>query len=250
MLATAPAVGLRNVTLAYRRRPAVHHVSGRFEPGSLTAIVGPNGAGKSTLLKGIVGALRPSSGSIDLSGVERHQMAYLPQISDLDRSFPVSVLDLVASGVWREVGAFRRIGGAPLERLQQAIATVGLSGLEHRTIGTLSGGQLQRALFARMLLQDSRLLLLDEPFTAIDGRTTADLLGLIRQWHGQNRTIIAVLHDIELVREHFPQTLVIAREIVAWGDTAEALGSENLRAARRKCEDWEESDHLCERRAA
>ncbi|CAN5299708.1 ABC transporter ATP-binding protein [soil metagenome] len=250
MLYSAPAVDLHDVTLAYRRRPAIHHVSGRFEPASLTAIVGPNGAGKSTLLKGIVGALRPDSGSIRLSGIDRRAVAYLPQINDIDRSFPVTVLDLVATGVWREAGAFRRIAGPPLHRLQEAIAAVGLTGLEHRTIGTLSGGQMQRALFARLLLQDSKLLLLDEPFTAIDGKTTADLLALIHRWHGQNRTIIAVLHDIDLVREHFPETLVIARELVAWGPTAETLNANTLREARRKCDDWEDSQHLCERDAA
>src|SRR6476661_9699294 len=118
MLAQAPAVDLHDVTLAYRRRPAVHHISGRFEPGSLPAIVGPNGADKSTLLKGIVGALRPDSGAIDLTGIDRHAIAYLPQINDIDRTFPVTVLDFVATGVWREVGAFRRIAGPPLARLQ------------------------------------------------------------------------------------------------------------------------------------
>lgn len=246
----APAVRLEDVTLAYRRHPAVHHLTGAFAPGSLTAIVGPNGAGKSTLVKGIVGTLKPSEGRISLEGVDRRDIAYLPQISDLDRSFPVTVHDLVAMGRWRRSGAFRRIARDDLKQIDAAIAAVGLSGLEHRVIGTLSGGQLQRALFARMLLQDARLLILDEPFTAIDRRTTADLLALVHRWHGENRTIIAVLHDFELVQEHFPDTLLIAREPVAWGSTAAAMRPENLLAARQMSEAWDDDAAVCDRSAA
>lgn len=249
-MATSPSVDLDDVTLAYRRHPAVHHLSGRFAPGSLTAVVGPNGAGKSTLVKGIVGALRPSSGQITLSGIARRDLAYLPQISDLDRSFPVTVFDLVATGHWGRLGAFRRIAGHHLAQVSEAIATVGLGGLEARPIATLSGGQLQRALFARMLLQDARLLVLDEPFTAIDRRTTADLIALVRRWHGEERTIIAVLHDIDLVREHFPDTLLIAREPVAWGPTAETLSPANLLRARQMGEGWDDDAEVCERGAA
>lgn len=241
----APAVRLKNVTLAYRRHPAIHHLSGDFAPGSLTAVVGPNGAGKSTLVKGIVGTMRPAQGEIELIGIDRRDIAYLPQINDLDRSFPVAVLDLVAMGLWRRVGAFRRIAGPPLARVHEAIAAVGLSGMESRAIGTLSGGQLQRALFARMLLQDARLLILDEPFTAIDMRTTADLLALVRRWHGENRTIIAVLHDMDIVRDHFPETLLIAREPIAWGDTGDVLRPDNLLRARRMGEAWDDHGPAC-----
>jgi zinc/manganese transport system ATP-binding protein len=250
MKPVAPSVRLEDVTLAYRRHPAVHHLTGAFAPGSLTAIVGPNGAGKSTLVKGIVGTLKPSEGRISLEGVDRRDIAYLPQISDLDRSFPVTVHDLVAIGRWRRAGAFRRIARDDLDQIDAAIAAVGLGGLEHRVIGTLSGGQLQRALFARMLLQDARLLILDEPFTAIDRRTTADLLALVHRWHGENRTIIAVLHDFELVQEHFPDTLLIAREPVAWGATAEAMRPENLLAARQMSEAWDDDAAVCDRSAA
>ncbi|MGF7161117.1 zinc/manganese transport system ATP-binding protein [Rhodoligotrophos appendicifer] len=247
---TGPAVELKDLTLAYRRHPAVHHLTGRFEPGSLTAIVGPNGAGKSTLLKGLIGAVPASAGRIEQIGTHRRDIAYLPQISELDRSFPITVLDLVALGTWSKTGMFRRIAGRPLEKVTDAIQAVGLTGLEGRVIGTLSGGQLQRALFARMLLQEASLLLLDEPFTAIDAKTTADLLGLIHRWHGERRTVIAVLHDMELVRENFPETLLIAREPIAWGPTATTLTPENLLAARRMGEAWDDTAALCERKVA
>lgn len=240
-----PAVRLEDLTLAYRRHPAVHHLSGVFAPGSLTAIVGPNGAGKSTLVKGIVGTLAPASGRILLDGIDRRDIGYLPQAGDLDRSFPVSVHDLVAMGLWRRAGCFRRIAGEDVDRIDAAIAAVGLRGLERRTIGTLSGGQLQRVLFARLLLQDARLLILDEPFAAIDRRTTGDLLALVHRWHGERRTIIAVLHDFDLVEEHFPETLLIAREPIAWGATAEAMRPENLLAARRMSEAWDDDAEVC-----
>lgn len=238
--AAKPAVRLEDVTVAYRRRPAVHHISGSFAPNSLTAIVGPNGAGKSTLLKTIMGLLPAAEGRVHLDGVRLRDVAYLPQASELDRSFPVTVADLVSLGAWRQAGPFGRISGRMYDLILEAIENVGLGGFENRTIGTLSGGQLQRALFARVLVQDSRLLLLDEPFTAIDTRTTLDLLAVVRRWHGEGRTVIAVLHDMELVREHFPETLLIARELVGWGATADVLSPERLRAARVLSETWTE----------
>lgn len=244
--ASSPAIRLENLTVAYRRHPAVHHLSGVFEPGSLTAVVGPNGAGKSTLLKAIMGTLRPATGRIDIAGIDRRNIAYLPQISEVDRSFPISVLDLVAMGLWRRCGAFGRIGRGDIDRVEEAIATVGLSGLAHRPVSTLSGGQFQRALFARMLLQDARLLLLDEPFTALDMKTTADLIDVVKHWHGESRTVIAVLHDIDLVRDHFPQALLLARSPVAWGDTADVLTGANLLAARRMCEGFDDDAPLCD----
>jgi zinc/manganese transport system ATP-binding protein len=122
---------------------------------------------------------------------------------------------------------------------------VGLSGFENRGIGTLSGGQMQRMLFARVLLQDARLIVLDEPFNAIDAKTSADLLGLIQQWHTEERTVLAALHDMDLVRAHFPETLLLARGQVAWGSTVEVLTSENLQEARRMCEAFDDGAAAC-----
>ena len=245
-----PVVRLDDLTLAYRRQPAVHHVSGQFAGGSLTAIVGPNGAGKSTLLKGIMGLLPVSAGAVHLGGVHRRDIAYLPQANELDRSFPLDVADLVSLGAWREAGIFGGISGKTRDKIAEAIDAVGLSGFEHRSIGTLSGGQLQRALFARVLVQDARLLLLDEPFNAIDTRTVIDLLAIVHRWHGESRTVIAVLHDMELVREHFPETLLIARELVGWGQTADILQPERLKTARRLSESWSEDPGHMTRSAA
>jgi zinc/manganese transport system ATP-binding protein len=242
----APFVRLENLTLSYRRHPAVHHVTGTFPPGSFTAIFGPNGAGKSTLLKGIVGLIKPDSGRVVLEGVARHDIGYLPQQSALDRSFPMRVLDVAAMGLWRKAGIFSSIGRKSLGAIEEAIATVGLTGFEDRNIDTLSGGQFQRALFARLLLQDARLILLDEPFTAIDARTCDDLMALIARWHSERRTVVTVLHDLDMVRAHIPQTLLLAREKVAWGETQAVLTDENLARARRLHEAFEDDAEPCE----
>lgn len=230
-------VTLDNLTVSYRQHPALHHVSGQFAAGSLTAVVGPNGAGKSTLLKSIAGLL-PAAG-VTL-GLPRHQLAYLPQQSELDRSFPMQVRDCVLLGLWRRSGAFGSATAAMLREVDAALHTVGLQGFERRPVGTLSSGQLQRALFARLLVQDAQLILLDEPFNAVDANTTATLLGLVGQWHAQGRTVVAVLHDDAQVHAHFPQTLLLAREPIAWGATGETLKAENLLKARRMTEAWDE----------
>lgn len=241
----AALLQFRNVTLGYDRHPAVHHLSGEIAAGTLLAVVGPNGAGKSTLFRGLVGVLKPLSGSIVRGGIDVRDIAYLPQSAEIDRSFPISVFDFVGTGLWRTTGAFGGIGKAGRERIVAALAAVGLSGFENRNIGTLSGGQTQRMLFARVLLQDARLIVLDEPFNAVDAKTIADLVALLQRWHGEGRTIVAALHDLDLVREQFPETLLLARSVVAWGPTAEVLSSENQAAARRMCEAFDERAGAC-----
>ncbi|MEM6986710.1 MAG: zinc ABC transporter ATP-binding protein AztA, partial [Pseudomonadota bacterium] len=229
---------------------AISNLNARISAGSLTAVVGPNGAGKSTLLKSIIGALAPLAGNVSLASLARQQVAYLPQQSELDRSFPMSVFDLVAMGLWQEIGAFGGLRRAHRRRVDEAIATVGLTGLEKRAIGSLSGGQLQRALFARLLLQDAKLVLLDEPFTAVDSRTATDLIDVVRTWHNEGRTVLAVLHDDNTVRAHFPDTFLLARELVAHGPTEQVLNASNLFKARQMCEACEGPPHTCGRDVA
>jgi zinc/manganese transport system ATP-binding protein len=244
------ALEFRNVTLGYDRHPAVHHLDGKIESGALVAVVGPNGAGKSTLFKGIVGMLKPLAGQIDLAGLSPHDIAYLPQAAEIDRTFPINVYDLVAMGLWRSTGVFGGIGRNERATIEQAIAAVGLTGFEDRAIGTLSGGQTQRMLFARLLLQDARVIVLDEPFNAVDAKTSADLFALLQRWHGEQRTVLTAMHDIDFVRAHFPETLLLAREPVAWGSTPVVLTPENLLVARRMCEAFDERAAECVEPAA
>jgi len=241
----AAQIKFRDVTLGYDRHPAVHHLNGEVAQGALLAVVGPNGAGKSTLFRGLAGILKPLAGSIDLGGLDIRDIAYLPQSVDIDRTFPISVFDLVGTGLWRTTGFFGGMGKPAREKITQALAAVGLNGFENRSIGTLSGGQMQRMLFARALLQDARLIVLDEPFNASDAKTSADLLALVRRWHDEGRTVLAALHDMDLVRENFPETLLLARGPVAWGATAQVLTVENLTEARRMCEAFDDSAAAC-----
>jgi len=233
-----------DLTLGYDGHPAVHHLSGTVRRGSLTTVVGGNGAGKSTLMKGIAGLLKPMAGTCAVaSGVS---LAYLPQLSELDRSFPARVVDLVALGLWPRRGLLGRHRAEDRKAVSDALSAVGLEGFGRRTIDTLSGGQLQRALFARVLVQDAALILLDEPFNAVDSRTVADLIALIERWHGESRTVMVVVHDLGLVRGHFPEALLLARRPVAWGDARETLSPENLLRARQYQEAWDENAPWCE----
>jgi len=228
-------IELDQVCLGWRDRVAVRDVTGTFERGSLTAIVGPNGAGKSTLIKGIMGLVSPVRGRIRFGRETSGQKACLPQLGELDRSFPVTTYDLVAMGAWKRTGAWKGYGDAEHDRVHAALARVGLADFGPRIIGTLSGGQLQRALFARLMLHDASTLLLDEPFAAVDRHTTEELMALLENWHGEGRTVIAVLHDLDMVRSHFPQTLLMAGQAVAWGPTEQVLTNENLHLARHLC---------------
>jgi zinc/manganese transport system ATP-binding protein len=227
---TTPALRLDNISVAYERQLAVHGVTGAFAEGSLTAIAGPNGAGKSTLMKAIVGDLKLASGRIDRRGDCR--IAYLPQAAEIDRQFPLTVADTVTLGLWRQTGAFGGVSRAAVGKVRDALQAVGLGGLEHRHIGTLSAGQFQRMLFARLSLQEADIILLDEPFTAVDAATTSDLIRIVHRWHKAGRTVIAVLHDFEQIEVHFPETLLMARAPIHWGPTRHALTSDNILRAR------------------
>jgi zinc/manganese transport system ATP-binding protein len=232
------AVRLDNLTIGYDRGPAVTGLSGVFAAGALTAVVGPNGSGKSTLLKALAGHVRPLGGRIDRGGLKSADIAYLPQAHGLDLQFPLSLGDLVGFGLIGRRGLFGGYAREDRARVARAMAAAGLTGLEGRPIGSVSGGQLQRALFARVMVQDARLVLLDEPFNGIDARAAEDLAQLMAGWPAQGRTVIAVLHDLDLVRRLCPYTLLLAHEAVAWGPTQEAAAPEQLTRARRLAERW------------
>ena len=239
------SVYVSNVTVSYQRRPAVHHVSVRFECGVATAIVGPNGAGKSTLLKAIAGILPLDHGKVALSDCSPNEMAYLPQKAEIDLSMPMTVFELVATGLWRRMGAFAGMDAAGLARVEQALVQVGMQDFSARPLAALSIGQLQRVLFARILVQDAPVILLDEPFNAVDAKTTEVLLGLVRCWQEEQRTVIAVLHDFEQVKQYFQSALLLAHEVVAWGAPNEVLTTQNLMRANERCAHWFDEEAVC-----
>ncbi|MCC6718927.1 MAG: metal ABC transporter ATP-binding protein [Acetobacteraceae bacterium] len=227
-----PAICVAGLSCRFGTARAVEGLTGRFAPGSLTAVVGPNGAGKTTLLRSLAGLHPGHAGHIDRGGLAARRIALLPQASTLDRSFPVTAGEVVALGGWGEMGVFAAAPAGLAGRVEAALAQVGLAGFAGRGIGALSAGQFQRVMFARLILQDAPVLLLDEPTAAVDARTEADLVALIRAWHAEGRTIIVVLHDLDLVRALCPDTLLLAGEAVAWGPTEQVLTAGNRLRAR------------------
>ncbi|MEY4753770.1 MAG: hypothetical protein RJA44_1445 [Pseudomonadota bacterium] len=226
----AGVIRLEQLSVSYRHRLAVSHVSGSFAPGALTAIVGPNGAGKTSLLSAITGRLAPSSGAVLMPAALRQRLAWLPQHAHLERGVPLRVQDVVALGLWRELGAFGGLRPEQLARIEQALQAVGLADCAEQSVAALSAGQCQRMLFARVLVQDPAVVLLDEPFNAVDEDTTAALVALLLRWRDEGRTIIAVLHDLALVRRIADQILWLDQRCLAWGPTAEVLHSRALPA--------------------
>ena len=224
-------INIKNLSVKYKETFALDNVSTTIPKGDLVAIVGANGAGKSTLLKSIMGQLKPISGSIELGHLTPKDIAYLPQSHQIDRQFPITVREFVSAGAWHRIGFWKSFTNNEQTRLINALDKVNLSGLEERQISALSGGQFQRMLFARMLMQDAQILLLDEPFAAIDAQTTMDLMAVIDDCQKQQKTIITVVHDLSLVTHFFPSVILLAKHLIASGDTATVMTGENLSKA-------------------
>jgi zinc/manganese transport system ATP-binding protein len=208
-------ITLDNIELRHGARVILSGLSGTIRSGSLTALVGPNGSGKTTLLRAIAGLHPLADGRIDRHGLTSADIALLAQGSHLDRSFPITCRDVVALAATR-LGPFRSIGRDRMAATKAALDRVGLGEMEARPIQALSAGQFQRVLFARTIVQDARLILLDEPFTAVDAATTHLLMSVLEDWHAQGRTVIAVLHDMDLVRRHFTHTISLTGQSALW----------------------------------
>jgi zinc/manganese transport system ATP-binding protein len=217
---------LNNLTLGYERHPAVHHVSATFTKGSMTAIIGANGAGKSTLLKGIAGELKPLSGEI----ICKASKIYLPQNPQFNFDLPVTLSDFV------------HFAKPSAHKHHEALHLMKLEGFAKTLMSGLSGGQLQRAIFARLLVSNADLILLDEPFSAMDSVIIETAMMALK---AMNKTVIAVLHDYDLVQKNFPQCLMLARELIAYGETKDVLTDENLAKAAALREHFDEEAEHC-----
>ena len=234
-----------NMTVSYQRHPALHHVSGEIADGSLTALVGPNGGGKSTLLKAMKGMLKTDEGKIEYHGVAPADISFMPQYHQLEFQFPVSVEELVLLGHWRRARLCGSMHHDAQHAMLHALEAVGLSGFGSRRINTLSVGQLQRALFARVIVENTKIILLDEPFSAVDSNTEEALWKIIHGWQRDGRTVLIAMHDLAQVRAHCPNTLLLAREVVGWGATAEILTPENMAKAKTMVEAWDDHSPAC-----
>ena len=219
----------------------ISDLSFSLSQGDMVALVGPNGSGKSTLLEAIIHNNPPHSGELTLHPGTR--CAYLPQLCRMRRDFPLAVKDVVGSGLWGELNAPSSFHAGHKRAILDAIKAVDLESCTHTPIERLSGGQFQRVLFARLMVQRGDLLLLDEPFTGIDAQTTQKLLDLIKQWHQKGQTIVVVMHNLDAVRQIFPKTLLLARSFSLWGKTDDILTPDNLSKAYTKAHEW--SNCLC-----
>lgn len=211
-----PLIRLEHISAAYDRKPVLEEVSLTVYERDFVGIVGPNGGGKTTLVKLILGLLHPLSGNIRFyrEGKETAEisMGYLPQYTSIDKKFPISVYDVILSGLNKQKSLFRSFTPEQHEKTRSVIARMGLEGLEQRPIGQLSGGQLQRALLGRALVSDPQVLILDEPNTYIDKRFEKRLYALLEEINREH-AIILVSHDIGTVLRHVKNIACVNRTL-------------------------------------
>lgn len=190
-----------------------------LEQGSLTAVIGANGSGKSSLLKLLAGLTRPLAGDCQVAARQLGNIGYLQQAQALDRQYPVDCQTLVNAGQWRShlPKVQRR------EQLQRTLIEWQLTEQAGRPLGALSGGELQRALLARLSLQEARLLLLDEPESAMDEAGQQLFWRAIERWQEQGRTIVLVSHNLTRLAKHVPQALWLSKDACRFGPPGELI---------------------------
>ncbi|MEO1537738.1 MAG: metal ABC transporter ATP-binding protein [Pseudomonadota bacterium] len=228
-------LAIRGVTVFYNQKPAVFSVDATFRKGAMTAIIGPNGAGKSTLLKAALGLVTPLSGTTTVFGALLNQMrrrvAYVPQRASVDWDFPARVADVVAMGLYADLGLLGRFTGAHHKRVMACLERVGMDDFADRQIGQLSGGQQQRVFLARALAQDADLYLLDEPFAGVDAATERAIIDVLHGLRDAGKTVVAVHHDLTTVPEYFDDVLILNVRTIAEGSVADAFTQDALNKA-------------------
>ena len=226
-----PLLEVRGVTVRYDGREAISNVSFELGAGELVAVVGPNGAGKSTLFKAVAGLLEPQSGDVRVYGnrPSKHTcIAYLPQRSQVDWLFPVSVEDVVLMGRSGTLGLFRHASRADREVARELLGIVGLADLGQRQIGELSGGQQQRMFIARALAMRAELMLMDEPFAGLDAPSQEGILQILDELVRRRVTALVALHDLNLAAEHFSKAILLNRVLAGCGKPDDVFTSERL----------------------
>jgi manganese/zinc/iron transport system ATP- binding protein len=229
----SPAIDVADLTVAYRDKPVLWDIDLIVPAGVLMAIVGPNGAGKTTLLKAILGLIRPAAGQVLIHGQpydeQRRLIGYVPQRGTVDWDFPTTVLDVVLMGTYGGLGWLRRPGTRERQRALEALQQVGMTAFASRQIRQLSGGQQQRVFLARALVQDAQVYFMDEPFAGVDATTERAIVGLLQSLRARGRTVIAVHHDLQTVREYFDWVMLLNVRKIASGPVAEVFTEQNLR---------------------
>jgi manganese/zinc/iron transport system ATP- binding protein len=226
-------LSIHDLTVSYHRRPVLWDIDYDAPPGRLIAIVGPNGAGKSTLIKAALDLIPRISGEVKVFGEpyqdQRSRVAYVPQRNSVDWDFPVSALDVVAMGLYRQIGWCLPVTRKYRERAMDSLRRVGMDAYAGRQISQLSGGQQQRVFLARALAQNADLHLMDEPFAGVDAATERAIVDLLRDLRDAGKTALVVHHDLQTVPEYFDEVLLLNLRLVAAGPVKTAFTDENLR---------------------
>jgi len=234
--ADPPALHVERVSAGYRgNRHALDDISFSVQKGERVAVIGPNGAGKSTLFKAIVGVMQISGGRITIYGEDTHSshtnVGYVPQQNAIDWSFPASVFDVVMMGRSRHIGWFRWPGKDDRAIVSDILAHLSLEDLADRQISELSGGQRQRVFIARAMAQDTRLMVLDEPFTGVDQTAEQEIIDSLDILTHHGITLLLSTHHMENAALHFDKILILRRRLLAYGSPDDTLTTANLRDA-------------------
>lgn len=228
---------VKDVTVTYRNgHTALREATFSVPGGSIAALVGVNGSGKSTLFKAVMGFVR-ASGTISILGMppslalRKNLVAYVPQSEEVDWSFPVLVEDVVMMGRYGHMGFMRRPKENDRRIVAQALERVDMLNLRHRQIGELSGGQKKRIFLARAIAQQGEVILLDEPFTGVDVKTEAKIIGLLRELRDEGKTLLVSTHNLGSVTEFCDYTVMVKGTVLASGPTETTFTAENLERA-------------------
>lgn len=229
---TPAPIEVHDLTVSYHHKPVLWDVDFSLPEGQTIAIVGPNGAGKSTLLKAIMGFLKPASGWVRFFGEplarKRAIVAYVPQRSEVDWDFPISVRDTVLMGRYGRLAPLRRPSQEDRRIADEALAMVNMQEFAQRQIAQLSGGQQQRVFIARALAQQASLYLMDEPFAGVDVATEKAIVSLFERLKAEGKTVVVVHHDLSTVPEYFDHVVLLNMRLVAAGPVAETFTPDNL----------------------
>lgn len=227
-------ITIKHISVSYQDTLALKDITLNVQGPTITGIIGPNGAGKSTLIKAMLGML-PHSGQTFLDDQEMkkslNRVAYVEQKADIDFHFPIKVKECVSLGLYPQSKLFQRLSKADWDKVYQALDIVGLRDFAERQISQLSGGQFQRVLIARCLVQDAEVVFLDEPFVGIDSVSEEIIMNTLRNLKADGKTILIVHHDLSKVRHYFDHVLLLNQELIAFGDTDSTFTEGNLRKA-------------------
>ncbi|EPH93204.1 putative manganese transport system ATP-binding protein MntA [Enterococcus faecalis 13-SD-W-01] len=228
-------INVENLTVSYHKQPVFEQLSVEIAPHKLTGIIGPNGAGKSTFMKALLGLVPKNDGKITLGGkplrTYQKEIAYIEQRTKLDTSFPIDVFGVVLMGTYPSLKIGRRPRKQEKERAKQALEKVGMEDYAKRQIGELSGGQLQRVLIARALVQEAQWLFLDEPFAGIDAVSEKLIFDLLKELKEEGKSIVIVHHDLHKVADYFDDVILLNKGVVAYGSVPETFTLKNLNQA-------------------